>query len=84
MYSLTTLAAYVVSSNVPSTPPKTLGDTGALQLTLVSKPGFKPLTEGTKGAYVSGASAICRTTLTMKGWSQRRSTLKIYLMKKEN
>jgi hypothetical protein len=64
LYSLTTSAAYAADSNVPAPGPKTPGDTGAVQQpTSTSKPGFKPLSEGTKGAYVGGASAICGAAL---------------------
>ena len=31
--------------------------------TPTQKPGFKPLTDGTKGAYVGGASAVCGAAL---------------------
>ena len=62
LYSLATSAAYAADSNVPATP-KTPGDTGAVKPTPASKPGFKPLSEGTKGAYVGGASAICGAAL---------------------
>ena len=58
LYSLATCAAYAADSNVPATP-KTPGDTGAVTPTPASKPGFKPLSEVTKGAYVGGASTIC-------------------------
>lgn len=60
LYSLTTSAAYAADSNVPA--PKTPGDTGAVKQP-TPKPGFKPLTEGTKGAFVGGASAICGAAL---------------------
>ena len=63
LYSLTTSAAYAADSNVPETAPKTPGDTGAVNPTPTPKPGFKPLAEGTKGAYVGGASAICGAAL---------------------
>ena len=63
LYSLTTSAAYAADSNVPQTAPKTPGDTGSVQTTPTSKPGFKPLTDGTKGAYVGGTSAICGAAL---------------------
>ena len=63
LYSLTTSAAYAADSNVPATAPKTPGDTGAVQPAPTSKPGFKPVSEGTKGAYVGGASAICGAAL---------------------
>lgn len=62
LYSLATSAAYAADSNVPATP-KTPGDTGAVKPTPASKPGFKPLSEGTKGASVGGASAICGAAL---------------------
>jgi hypothetical protein len=63
LYLLTTSAAYAADSNVPAPGPKTPGDTGAVQPTPTSKPGFKPLSDGTKGAYVGGASAICGAAL---------------------
>ena len=63
LYSLATSAAYAADSNVPETAPKTPGDTGAVNPTPTPKPGFKPLAEGTKGAYVGGASAICGAAL---------------------
>ena len=59
-----TSAAYAADSNVPA--PKTPGDTGAVQQpkpTTTSKPGFKPLSERTKGTYVGGTSAICGAAL---------------------
>ena len=60
LYSLTTSAAYAADSNVPGPAPQT---PGAVQPTPTPKPGFKPLSEGTKGAYVGGASAICGAAL---------------------
>lgn len=60
LYSLATSATYASDSNVPATTP---GDTGAVQPAPTSKPGFKPLSDGTKGAYVGGASAICGAAL---------------------
>jgi hypothetical protein len=66
LYSLTTSAAYAADSNVPAPGPKTPGDTGAVQQPTspsTSKPGFKPLSEGTKGAYVGGATTICGAAL---------------------
>ena len=48
MYSLSTSAAYAADSNVPATT-QTPGDTGAVQPASASKPGFKLLSEGTKG-----------------------------------
>jgi hypothetical protein len=63
LYSLTTSAAYAADSNVPKTAPKTPGDTGAVQSTPTQKPGFKPLAEGTKGAYVGGAITVCGVAL---------------------
>ena len=59
LYSLTTSAAYAADSNVPQTAPKTPENTGTVQPTPTQKPGFKPLSEGAKGTYVGGASAIC-------------------------
>ena len=61
LYSLTTFAAYAADSNVPT--PKTPGAVQQPKPTPTSKPGFKPLSEGTKGAYVGGASAICGAAL---------------------
>lgn len=61
LYSLTTSAAYAADSNVPAPGPKIPGDTGAIQPT--PKPEFKPLSEGAKGVYVGGASAICGAAL---------------------
>ena len=44
LYSLIrTFVAYVANSNIPLTP----------------KPGFKPLTDTIKGAYVNGTNTIC-------------------------
>ena len=63
LYLLTTSAAHAADSNVPQTAPKAPGDTGAVQPTPTPKPGFKPLTDGTKGAYVGGASAVCGAAL---------------------
>lgn len=62
LYSLSTSAAYAADSNVPATP-RTTGDTGPVQPAPASKPGFKPLSDGTKGAYVGGVSAICGAAL---------------------
>jgi len=62
LYSLATSAAYAADSNVPATP-KTPGDTGAVTPTPASKPGFKPLSEGPKGAYIGGATGICGAAL---------------------
>ena len=56
MYSLTTSAAYAADSNLSQTCPKTPENTVALQTTPTQKPGFKPLSQGTKGAYVGGAA----------------------------
>ena len=61
LYSLATSAAY--AADVPATAPKTPGDTGAVNPTPGSKPGFQPLSAGTKGAYIGGASAICGAAL---------------------
>lgn len=62
-YLLATSAAHAADSNVPATP-QTSGDTGAVQpAPTTTKPGFKPLSEGSKGAYVGGASAICGAAL---------------------
>ena len=79
LYSLTTSAAHAADSNVPQTAPKAPGDTGAVQPpstpavqppstpavqpTPTQKPGFKPLTDGTKGAYAGGTSAVCGAAL---------------------
>ena len=58
-YSLTTFPAYPGDSNVPA--PKTPGDAGPVKPlpTPISKPGFQPLAEGTKGAYVGVFSVSC-------------------------
>lgn len=58
LYSLATSAA--CAADVPATPP---GDTGPVNPTPAAKPGFKPLSEGTKGAYVGGATTICGAAL---------------------
>ena len=58
LYSLTTSVAYAADSNVPAPTP---GNTEAVQP--APKPGFQPLSEGTKGAFVGGASAICGAAL---------------------
>ena len=58
LYSLSTSAAYAADSNVPATP-KTPADTGVVKPAPTSKPGFKPLSEGVRGAYVGGAGAVC-------------------------
>jgi hypothetical protein len=58
LYSLATCAAY--AADVPATPK---GDPGAVNPTPAAKPGFKPLSEGTKGAYVGGATTICGAAL---------------------
>jgi len=52
LYSQTTFDVYSSASNVPAPGPKTPGDSGAVQPTLRSKPGFKALSESRKGAYV--------------------------------
>ena len=63
LYSLATSAAYAADSNVPATP-QTPGDTGAVQpAPKPTKPGFKPLSKGSRGAFVGGASAICGAAL---------------------
>jgi len=62
LYSLSTSAACAADSDVPATP-KTSGDIRAVQPAPASKPGFKLLSEGTKGAYVGKASAICGAAL---------------------
>ena len=54
LYSLATSAAY--AADVPATAPKTPASN-------TPKPGFKPLSEGSKGAYVGGASTICGAAL---------------------
>ena len=71
LYSLTTSAACAADSNIPQTAPKAPGDTGiaqppstsAVQPPSTPKPGFKPLDNGTKGAFVGGASAVCGAAL---------------------
>lgn len=59
LYSLTTFATYAEESNIPTTP----RDTVAVESKPTSKPGFKLLTDGTKGTFVGGASAICGAAL---------------------
>jgi hypothetical protein len=68
LYSLTTSAAYAAESNIPAKRPKTPVDTGAGPEVCPkpmpkSKPGFKPLSEGVKGTFVGGASAICAAAM---------------------
>jgi hypothetical protein len=63
LYSLTTSAAYAAESKVPAKRPKTPVDTGAVTPKPTSKPGFKPLSEGVKGTFVGGASAICAAAM---------------------
>lgn len=58
MYSLATSAAYATDSNLP---PKTPVETGTV--TPAPAPGPKPLSKGTKGIFVGGASAICGDAL---------------------
>ena len=58
VYSLLTAPAYADSDQVA--PP---ANTDAVQPAPAKKPGFKPLSEGTKGAFVGGASAICGAAL---------------------
>lgn len=58
---MATSAAYAADSNPPA--PKTCGDIGAVQPAPTSKPGFKPLSDGTKGTYVGGARGICAAAL---------------------
>lgn len=61
-YSLATSAAYAADSNVPA--PQTPGDTASVpQPKPTVKPGFKPLTEGTKGVFVGGATSVCGAAL---------------------
>jgi hypothetical protein len=60
LYSLATSVAY--AADVPATPK---GDnTGAVNPTPASKPGFKPLSEGVKGAYVGGTTGVCGAALS--------------------
>ena len=63
LYSLTTSAAYAKDSNVPKTAPETPGDNGPVEPTPTPKPGYKPLNESQKGAFIGGASAICAAAL---------------------
>lgn len=58
LYLLTLSAAY--AADVPLPAP---GDAGAVQPAPAVKPEFKPLSEGSKGAFVGGASAICGVAL---------------------
>ena len=63
LYSLTTSSvAHAENSNLSTAASKTAKDTGSIQpapTSNVSKPGFKPLSEGTKSAYISVTSEIC-------------------------
>lgn len=58
LYLLTLSAAY--AADVPPSAPV---DAGAVQPAPAANPGFKPLSEGSEGAFVGGASAICGATL---------------------
>ena len=58
---MTTSAVYAADSNLPETAPQAPAETGIVKPT--PKPGFKPLGEGPKGAYVGGASAVCGAAL---------------------
>ncbi len=63
VYSLATAASHAAySCSDPSNLPA-LADTDAIQPTLTNKPELKPLSEGSKGAVVGGASVICGSTL---------------------
>ena len=64
MYLLATAPAYAADScpdsghSVPAPP----ADNGVAPAP-APKPGFKPLSDGPKGAFVGGASAICGSAL---------------------
>jgi hypothetical protein len=72
VYSLTKAAASADPG--PKGPPADTGPVqgvpaskpGAIQGAPARKPGVKPLSEGTKGAYVGGASAVCGAALQSK------------------
>lgn len=63
LYSMVTSAAYAADSNIPATTPKTPRATGLVKPAPTSKPGFKALSETTKGAFAGGATAICGVAL---------------------
>jgi hypothetical protein len=66
IYAMVTSVAEAADSNTPATNSKTPGDTGGVQPSPNSpnsKPGFKPLFEGTKGTFVGGAFTICAAAL---------------------
>jgi hypothetical protein len=56
---------------VPAPAPKTPGDNGGVQPKTppTSKPGFQPLSETTKGAFVGGATAICGAAFFYLGFA---------------
>lgn len=66
LYSTATSAAYAADSKIPKTGPTTPGDTAAVQpgpATKPAKPGFKPLPEPARGAFIGASSAICAAAL---------------------
>ena len=58
---------YSLINQIIKSPAQLPGDAGApapaVNPAPTHKPGFKPLADGTKGAYLGGASAICGTAL---------------------
>ena len=65
-YSLTKSAAYATDGNVPANPnvpATTPKDTGAVQPAPNSRSGMQPLSDGSKGAFVAGASGVCAVAL---------------------
>lgn len=66
VYSFAVASAYAADTCPdPAGPPQNNGNNGAVQPVPdnTPKPGFKPLSDGSKGAFVGGASAICGAAL---------------------
>lgn len=64
LYSMTASAARAIDPNVPAPLPKNLPDNGAAVCpTPAPRPGFKPLSDGVKGTFIGGASAVCGAAL---------------------
>jgi hypothetical protein len=59
LYKSATSAAHAADVPAPATPP----GAGAVNPAPVSKPGFQPLSEGAKGAFVGGLTGICGVAL---------------------